>query len=286
MVLLGISDNILMSMDSQKITSVVHTDLFTAFDTVNIEILLVVLEKSYGVQGRVLSCCTIYLMKRQARVKIKHELSAESDISFSVPEGSVLGPVLFMLHVCTLSYEIRDLQLLLSGYVNDHGAHNSFNMNSRKEEEYSNQRLELTLSITKYWMDANCLKINISKMEYIRFGNPRQLGKCISNSINFEDIQIKQASSFRNLGIEMDKHLNYPKHITNKCNQVHWYLSKIRNLRPHLSVENATQLVLFFVISHIDFSNGLLAGLPNRSIKILQCAEHVCKSNIKQILQR
>ena len=64
MVLLGISDDILMSMDLQKITSMVCTDLSTAFDTMDIEVMLVVLEKSYRVQGRVLSWCNIYLMKR------------------------------------------------------------------------------------------------------------------------------------------------------------------------------------------------------------------------------
>ena len=53
-------------------------------------------------------------MKRQARVKIKHKLSDESDISFSVPQGSVLGLILFNLYVSTLSYEVRDLPLLLS----------------------------------------------------------------------------------------------------------------------------------------------------------------------------
>ena len=58
-------------------------------------------------------------------------------------------------------------------------------------------------------------------MEYVKFGNPRQLGKCIYNSFNFEDIQIKQADSFKNLGVEMDKHLNYQKHIVNKCNKAH-----------------------------------------------------------------
>ena len=119
-------------------------------------------------------------------------------------------------------------------------------------------------------METTHLKINISKMEYIKFGNLRQLGKCISNSINFKDIQIKQADSIKNLGVEMDKHLNYQKHIVNKCNKVHCNLSKIRNLRPHLSVKNATQLVLSLVILHIDFSNGLLTGLPNKSYKILQ----------------
>ena len=111
MVLLGISDDILMSIDSQRITSMVCTDLSTAFDTVDIEVMLAVLEKSYGVQGMVLSWCKSYLTRRQARVKIKHKLSEKSDINFSVLQGSVCGPILFNLYVSTLSYEIRDLPL-------------------------------------------------------------------------------------------------------------------------------------------------------------------------------
>ena len=60
MVLLGISDNILMSLDSQRITSMVCTDLSAAFDTVNIEVMLAVLEKSYRVQDMVLTWCKSY----------------------------------------------------------------------------------------------------------------------------------------------------------------------------------------------------------------------------------
>ena len=111
MVLLGTSDDILMSMDSQRMASMVCTDLSIAFDAVNIEFMLAVLEKSYGVQGMVLSWHKSYLTKRQARVKIKHELSEKSDANFSVPQGSVLEPILFNLYVSTLSYEIRDLPL-------------------------------------------------------------------------------------------------------------------------------------------------------------------------------
>ena len=94
----------------------------------------------------------MYLMKKQARAKIKHKLSDESDIILSVPQGSVLGLVLFNLYIITLSYEIRDLPLLLSGYADDHGACNSFNANSREKEEYSNQTLESFLSIKIGWM--------------------------------------------------------------------------------------------------------------------------------------
>ena len=73
----------------------------------------------------------------------------------------------------------------------------------------------------------------------------------------------------------MDKHLNYQKCIVNECDKVLWNLSKIRNLRLHLSVKNATQLVLSLFIPHIGFSNGLLKGLPSKSYKILQCIQNM-----------
>ena len=132
-------------------------------------------------------------------------------------------------------------------------------------------------------MDASCLKINISKTEYIWFGNPRQLGKCISNNINFEDKQTRQMDSVKILDVVMDKHLNYQKHIVNRCNKAQWNLSKIRNLRLHLSVKNTTQVVLSLVILHIDFCNGLLTGLPNKSYKALQ---HVQNMSVKVILNK
>ena len=132
-------------------------------------------------------------------------------------------------------------------------------------------------------MDANHLKINISKTEYIKFGNPRELGKYTSNKINFEDIQIRQMDSVKILGVVMDKHLNYQKHIVNKCNKAQWNLSKIRNLTPHLSVKNTNQLVLSLLILHIDFSNGLMTGLPNKSYKALQ---HVQNMSAKIILNK
>ena len=81
----------------------------------------------------------------------------------------------------------------------------------------------------------------------------------------------------------MDKHLNYHKHIVNKCNKAQLNLSNIRNLRLHLSVKNTTQLVLSLVISYIDFSNGLLTGLPNKSYKVLQ---HVQNMSAKVILHK
>ena len=67
---------------------------------------------------------------------------------------------------------------------------------------------------------------------------------------------------------------------------MHWNLSEIRNLKLHLSVKNAVQLVLSLVILHIDFSNGLLTGVPSRSYKLLQYVQDISAKVILNKLHR
>ena len=95
MVLLAVSDDILMNMDRQRITLMVCTDLLAAFNTVDLDIMVAVLEVSYAVKGNVLNWCDNYLRGYSARVKIKDTISDEINVDFSVPQGSMIGPYIF-----------------------------------------------------------------------------------------------------------------------------------------------------------------------------------------------
>ena len=91
-VLLDVSDDILMNMDRQRITSMVCTDLLAAFNTVDLDIMMAVLEVSYEVKGNVLNWCDSYLRGHSVRVKIKDTISDEINVDFSAPQGSMIGP--------------------------------------------------------------------------------------------------------------------------------------------------------------------------------------------------
>ena len=164
----------------------VCTDLLAAFDMVDLDIMMAVLEVSCGVKGNVLNWCDSYLRGLSVRVKNIDTISDEISVHFSVPQGSVIGPYFFNLYVSSLSHEIEDFPVTLSGYADDHNARNSFSANSRTQEMGSNEHLELFLERTKELIDINQLKINMSKTEFIRFQNERQLDRCTTSGMKYD----------------------------------------------------------------------------------------------------
>ena len=175
--------------------------------------------------------------------------------------------LIFNLYVSSLSHEIEDILVTLSGYADDHNARNSFSTNLRTEERCSNEHLELLLERTKEWSNMNQLEINMSKTEFIRFGNQKQLDKCTTNSLNYDSETIDQVDCVKNLGVLMDRMLSNYKHMNRKCAIAYHNLMNIRELRGNLNEQNVTQLILALVISHLHFSNSLLTGLPKKCIK-------------------
>ena len=283
MVLLDVTDNIFMNMDRQRITLMICTDLLATFNIVDLDIMMVVLEVSYGVKGNALKWCDSYLRGCSARVKIKDTFSDEINVDFSVPQGSMIGPYFFNLYVSSLSHEIKDILVTLSGYADNHDARNSFFANSRTQDMCSNEHLELFLERAKEWMDMNQLKINMSKTAFIRFGNQRQLDKCTTNSLNYDSETIDQVDCVKNVGVLMDRMLSYSKHINKKCAIAYHNLMNIIQLRGNLSEQNVTQLILALVISLLDFSNSLLTGLPKKVYKVMERVQNI---SAKLIIKR
>ena len=95
MVLIDVNDDILMNMDRQRITSMVCTDLLAAFNMVDLDIMMAVLEVSCGVKGIALNWCDSYLRGHSVRGKVKDTISDEINVDFSVPQGNVIGPYFF-----------------------------------------------------------------------------------------------------------------------------------------------------------------------------------------------
>ena len=122
----------------------------------------------------------------------------------------------------------------------------------------------------KDWMNINRLKMNESKTEFIVFGSRQQLMKSTITSLNVNNVQVEVSESIKYIGVYLDKNLNFKKHITAKCKVASFNLFRIRNIRKYLTQEACTALVLGLVVVHLDYANGLFAGLPEVDIRRLQ----------------
>ena len=135
----------------------------------------------------------------------------------------------------------------------------------------------------KSWMDTVILKMNNSKTQFIYFGGPRQLEKCIISQIKVNGEQIPRSQMTRYLGAYLDPTLNLKQHIKIKCKAVMLNLLKIKVTRKYSTTEACTKAVIMLVMSHLDYANSILTGLPKANICQLQRVQNMAA---KIILQR
>ena len=267
--LLKIVDDLLIGFDSNHATILLLIDLSAAFDTVDILLLLDILENDIGITDTALLWFKSFLSGRTQCVKIQDTLSNILPVLFGVPQGSVLGPVLFNIYTSSLSFAIKDFGFCTSGYADDNNAYESFPL-AFQFNVISKQLPEL-LNIIHEWMNRYFLKMNPDKTEIIML-LPKQLKDVHTiNGCIFADGTCKRFSNFvKNLGFILDKHLTMDVQVNNVVSLCFKYLSDIGKIRNLLS-EKDTQLLVHSVISsRLDYCNSLLYGVNKSVINKLQ----------------
>ena len=121
--LMKLVDDILNGMESQEVTTLVALDLSAAFDTVDHDLLLVILKSWFGVDGIPLAWIKSYLDHRSFQVQVGTTLSQPINVPYAVPQGSLLGPVLFICYIATLNDVIQDTSASMLSYADDHAVY-------------------------------------------------------------------------------------------------------------------------------------------------------------------
>ena len=153
------------------------------------------------------------------------------------------------------------------------------NRNSRSvhtDEDDTLTIMEKSMLDIKSWMDAVKLKLNEIKTECIYFGGRQQLAKTQRDTININGKTIQCTNKIKYLGGHLDSSLIFKDHIIAKSKAATINITKIRNIRKYLSQDTCHKLVITLVLSHFDYSNLLLSGLPDSSINILQKSPKQC----------
>ena len=170
----------------------------------------------------------------------------------------------------------------LYGFADDHAYKKSFVAKSQVGEINTMGELENCAKRIKNWVDGNRLKMNDSKTEFIMFCSSKMLSKCITTDININGTKVKKDNVIRYLGVWMYDVLSFKYHVKMKCKSPMFNLVHIKRLRPSLTVETANILVMGLVISHIDYANSILIGVPDVTIKQLQCIQNMAAKVVLQ----
>jgi hypothetical protein len=266
--LLYIMNHLISNADSKEVSILALLDLSAAFDTLDHTILLKRLHTTFGISGAALSWFASYLSDRHQRVVIEGNLSERTLLEFGVPQGSVLGPVLFTLYSQPLSDVIKAHQVNHHKYADDTQL-----VDSAKPQEITSasNNLERCIGDVKTWMSSNKLKLNGDKTELLVSGTKHFLGKlCSPPSLSIDGSSVTPATCVRDLGVLVDPTLSMHAQISSVCSAANYELKKLSTVRNFLTVPVIVQLVSSLVLSRIDYCNVLYAGLPDTEISRLQ----------------
>ena len=278
--LLKVMNDIVNNADANNVNLLCLLDLSAAFDTIDHDILMRRLTKTYGIGGTVSNWFRSYLSDRYQAVVVNGVRSSKELLQYGVPQGSVLGPVLFTLYMQPLSSLISSFNLNYHFYADDTQLYDSQpldNVSSMIET------FEKCIKEIKIWMNENRLKLNEDKTEVILCGNKTQICKVPENCIKINDQSIKFSLSVRNLGVFIDSSLSMANHISHLIKIMYLELRRINSIRNFLSKETTALLINALVLSKLDYCNSLLVNISNDK---LQCLQKVQNNAARMILKK
>ena len=230
--LIDLTEAIRRSIDQNKFSVGVFIDLQKAFDTVDHHILLKKLEH-YGIRGTANKWFQSYLTNRQQFVTINNQNSSLKPMNYGVPQGSVLGPLLFLIY-------INDLHKAVLYSTARHFADDTNLLLSNQNLKQLKKQLNIDLKILTVWLKANKISLNSSKTEILIFKSPNK-PMTYDLKLILDGRRLYPSKYVKYLGILIDPYLTwnyYIKSIAPKLARAAGMLAKLRHFVPQKSLRN------------------------------------------------
>ncbi len=277
--LIELTEEITNSMDKKKYAVGVFIDLKKAFDTINHEILIYKLEQ-YGIRGIALKWVSSYLKDRRQFVKMGEVQSSWLDIVCGVPQGSVLGPKLFIIYINDICKISQLLKFIL--FADD--------TNILGTGENLQQLLDtITSEFTriKSWFNTNKLSLNLSKTKFIIFGNRKINNKA---TVQIKGVNIERVHEIKFLGVIINDKICWKSHIKHISTKISRSISVMAKVRHFLNSKSRRTLLCSLVSPYLNYcievwgntykcSLEPLFILQKRAIRIIHNASYIEHTN-------
>ena len=268
-----LNDDIRRNADNKLLTGCVFLDFSKAFDTLSHSKILSKMP-AYGIYGKELDWITSYLFNRQQIVKYSGTSSSMGYVSCGVPQGSILGPLIFIIFVNDIVDCLKRTQIIK--YADD-----TVLYVPGKSIEIIENELSSDLSILAEWFRENELILNLKKgkTEAMIFGTAKRLATINRNMIvKYQNTIINVATYYKYLGVEMDPTLTFQGHFCKAYKKATGRLHLLRKLRPQLDAKAATTIYRSIIVPTLTYcSNLFISTSKTQSDKLVSIHERAVK---------
>ena len=210
-------------------------------------------------------------MDRTQQVAFRGQLSGILRLVFGVPQGSVLGPLLFLLYTAELLDIIKDQGMKAHSYADDTQVHVS---TGAADVETAVQRFVSSTERIESWMSSNRLKMNADKTQVIWIGSRQQLAKVDIKEFQLLSANILFSTTVSNLGVHLDSQLTMQDHVAAMCRSCFFQLRQLRTIRSSLTTDAAKTLAQTFVGGRLNYCKSLLYGVSGELLRRLQSVQN------------
>ena len=260
--------DIIESLEKKQITMATFLDLSKAFDTIDHNILINKLYM-YGIRGIALDWFKSYLTHRKHFIQYKAHCSPMNFIETGVPQGSVLGPLLFIIYTNDLPKCLKNKNLKCLLFADDTTIYET---NSEVTKLYDS--LNDNLNVLADWFRANKLSLNVNKTVYMTFGNVKlhTLNNPASSLKLGEEI-IKHVTVTQFLGIYIDENLKWTEHIKHVKSKLASSLYAMRSTKHTLTENHLKTLYFSLFQSYLEYGISIWGGANETVIKPLKIVQ-------------
>ena len=281
-IIANMTDNIFSAINRKQLTIATFIDFKKAFDTVDNEILLKKLQL-IGIKGLPLKILDSYMTDRQQQTLANGLLSKPQQLKCGVPQGSILGPLLFLVYINDLD------QLKLHAKISLYADDTVLYISGASPQDLI-QKLQEDLNKVENWCKRNRLTINAKKTKVVILGTSKQMCKYKPRPLILNNEPLQYVDSYKYLGVTLDNHLTYNTHLNNTIKITAYKLHQLGMIRRYITEGAALQIYKTMVLPYLDYGDIFIIGanksklakmqrLQNRGLKMCLSAGYRTSTN-------
>ena len=261
------TNNTYSAINNKEICIVTFIDFSKAFDTVNHEILFLKL-RNLGIRGNTLKLLQNYLENRKQKKIVNNTESDYNEITCGVPQGSVLGPLLFLMYINDLCNSVEHAKTFL--YADD-----TVLITNAIDIYTAHLNLQTDLDNIANWCKGNKLCINIKKTKGMIMGSRSMVKKHrFVPKRKIDGVALEYVFQYKYLGVTIDESLTFHNHLKNTIKILAHKIYMFKKIRHYITEDAAVKIYKTMVLPYADYGDIFFINANNNQLKKLQTLQN------------